>query len=79
VQGGLFGRKKEEEKKYDAKDSVALGIDMMKEAANDPNAMKEAMEMMNDPETKKVHENEMKYECIIYVLVNMRKDVAKLL
>jgi hypothetical protein len=56
VQGGLFGRKKEEEKKYepDAKESVALGIDMMKKSSSDPEALKEAMSMMNDPETKKV-------------------------
>lgn len=53
IHGGLFGRKKEDEK-MNPKDSVALGIDMMKQTASDPDAMKEAMAMMNDPETKKV-------------------------
>ena len=52
----FFGGKKdkEEDKKISAKDSVALGVNMMMEAASDPRAMREAMEALsNDPATRR--------------------------
>ena len=49
----FFGGKKDKEEKINAKDSVALGVDMMMQAASDPRAMKEAMSALNDPATRK--------------------------
>lgn len=60
VVNGFFGGKKEkEEKKIGAKESVALGIDMMMQAASDPSSLKEAMSMLNDPATRKEVESMM--------------------
>jgi hypothetical protein len=57
---GFFGKKdKEEDKKIGAKDSVALGIDMMMQAAGNPAQLKEAMAMLNDPATRKEVESMM--------------------
>lgn len=60
VVNGFFGGKKEkEEQKIGAKESVALGIDMMMQAASDPASLKEAMSMLNDPATRKEVESMM--------------------
>ena len=60
VVDGFFGAKKEkEEQKIGAKESVALGIDMMMQAASDPSSLKEAMSMLNDPATRKEVESMM--------------------
>lgn len=57
----LFGGKKDkdEDKKIGVKESVALGVDMMMQAAGDPRALKEAMSALNDPATRKEVESMM--------------------
>lgn len=57
----LFGAKKDrdEDKKIGVKESVALGVDMMMQAASDPNTLKEAMSALNDPATRKEVESMM--------------------
>jgi hypothetical protein len=59
---GFGGNKDKEDKnkKVNAKDSVAMGIDMMMDAASDPTSMKEAMSMLEDPATRKEVEAMMK-------------------
>lgn len=59
--GALFGAKKDrdEDKKIGVKESVALGVDMMMQAASDPNTLKEAMSALNDPATRKEVESMM--------------------
>jgi uncharacterized protein YjgD (DUF1641 family) len=54
------GRKdKEDDQKIGAKESVALGVDMMMQAASDPRALKEAMSALNDPATRREVESMM--------------------
>lgn len=52
---GFFGGKKEkdDDNSIGAKESVALGVDMMMKAASDPATLKDAMSMLDDPATRK--------------------------